>query len=67
MITLTVNGKERRLAGETGLLDYLKSLEIDPRLIAVAYNGEVVPRRRYGEVRLRQGDTLEIVRMVGGG
>ena len=67
MITLTVNGKERRLPGETDLLDYLKSLDIDARLVAVAYNGEVVPRKHYGEVRLRQGDTVEIVRMVGGG
>ena len=67
MITLTVNGKERQLPAETALLDYLKSLDIDVRLVAAAYNGEVVPRKRYGEVRLRQGDTLEIVRMVGGG
>ncbi len=67
MITLTVNGKERQLPGETGLLEYLKSLDIDVRLVAVAYNGEVVPRQRYGEVRLRAGDKLEIVRMVGGG
>lgn len=67
MITLTVNGRERQLPVETGLLDYLKSLDIDVRLVAVAYNGEVVPRRRYDEVHLLGGDTLEIVRMVGGG
>jgi len=35
--------------------------------VAVAHNGEIVPRDRYPTIRLREGDTLEIVRMVGGG
>lgn len=67
MITLTVNGKQRQLPGETALASYLESLDIDVRLVAVAHNGEVVPRKRYDQVRLRGGDTVEIVRMVGGG
>lgn len=66
-IELTVNGKKRRLDGETDLPSFLKSLDVDPRLIAVAHNGEVIPRDQYDGVRLRHGDKLEIVRMVGGG
>ncbi len=67
MITLTVNGKRRELAGETDLPSFLDELQIDPRAVAVAHNGEIVPRDRYSTIRLREGDTLEIVRMVGGG
>ncbi len=67
MITLTVNGKRRELAVETDLRSLLDELQIDPRAVAVAHNGEVVPRDRYSIIRLREGDTLEIVRMVGGG
>ncbi|MEP6656103.1 MAG: sulfur carrier protein ThiS, partial [Betaproteobacteria bacterium] len=35
--------------------------------IAVERNGEIVPRSRYGEMTLEDGDTLEIVVAVGGG
>lgn len=66
-ISVTVNGKKRELDGETELPAFLEALEVDPRLVAVAYNGEVIPRDQYGRVRLREGDALEVVRMVGGG
>jgi sulfur carrier protein len=67
MIALTVNGKRRELKGETDLVGFLSALKVDARGVAVARNGEVVLRDRYAEVRLRDGDVLEIVRMVGGG
>jgi sulfur carrier protein len=67
MITLKVNGQPRELNGETALLDFLHESAIDTRMVAVAINGEVVPKREYEQVRLQEGDTVEIVRMVGGG
>ena len=67
MISLTINGKPRTLEGETALPELLRSLEIDVRLIAIAVNGEVVPKDQYEGVTLRDGDEVEIVRMVGGG
>ncbi len=66
-ISLTVNGKPREIDREMELPEFLRALAIDQRLVAVAHNGEVVPRGQYDGVRLRAGDTLEIVRMVGGG
>ena len=67
MITLTVNGEKRQLPAETDLVTFLKELDVDVRLVAVAHHGDVIPRKDYTSVRLREGDTLEIVRMVGGG
>ncbi|HXH22959.1 MAG TPA: sulfur carrier protein ThiS [Dehalococcoidia bacterium] len=67
MITLTINGKQRELAEEMLLPQLLEQLGIDRRLVAVAHNGDVIPRDRYDRVCLRNGDTVEIVRMVGGG
>ncbi|HLG11942.1 MAG TPA: sulfur carrier protein ThiS [Dehalococcoidia bacterium] len=66
-ISLTLNGKPRNLPGETPLLDLLAELGVDRRLIAVAHNGDVVPRDTYERVVLRDGDSIEVVRMVGGG
>lgn len=67
MISLTINGKERTLAGEMTVADFLAASEIDPRIIAVEHNGVVLERGRFSEVTLRHGDVVEIVRMIGGG
>ena len=67
VITLRVNGKDVELDQATPLLDYLAQLGVDPRSVAVEHNGEIVERARYGNMTLRAGDVVEIVRMVGGG
>ncbi len=67
MISLTVNGKERELEGSTGLLRFLELSQIEPGFIAIAHNGVVLHHDEYDRVMLEEGDTLEIVRMVGGG
>jgi len=67
VITLQVNGKPVELDGDTRLLDYIEKLAVNPRAIAVEHNGAILERSAYEAVTLRDGDTLEIVRMVGGG
>jgi thiamine biosynthesis protein ThiS len=67
MIALTVNGERRELDGPLGLIAFLESLGIDPRYVAVARNGDVLPREEWPEITLQDGDVLEVVRMVGGG
>ncbi len=67
MIKLIINGKESQLEGPTDLTSYLESLNINMKSIAVAHNGEVVPRAELEGVTLEDGDRIEIVRAVGGG
>ena len=67
---VTVNGEARRLAGGNLLTDLLRDLSIDPdtaRGIAVARNEEVVPRRAWRSVQLRDGDRVEVVTAKQGG
>jgi thiamine biosynthesis protein ThiS len=69
---LTVNGKPRDVdASAHGdampLLDLLAAFEVNSKLVAVAINGDVIPKREFASARVRDGDALEIVRMVGGG
>lgn len=66
-IHVTVNGEERRLSAGTTLADFLADSNVPARFIAVAVNREVIRRQDHAHVVLRGGDTLEIVRMVGGG
>jgi sulfur carrier protein len=67
MISVTLNGTARQLDGDMPLPDLLRLLDIDARRVAVAINGEVVPKRQYGETTVRDADVIEVVRMVGGG
>ncbi|MEN3001335.1 MAG: sulfur carrier protein ThiS [Armatimonadota bacterium] len=62
-----INGKERDLPEATTLLQLLQERGLDPRMVVVEYNYEIIPRERYGEVVLHEGDNLEIVQMVAGG
>jgi len=67
MIRLTINGKQRELEAPTPLLTFLERHGINPHVIAVEYNGEILKRERFSEITLREGDRVEIVHMVGGG
>ena len=67
MISLQVNGKTVELEKPTPLLAYLERLDLNPRAVAVEHNGEILERAAYLQATLRDGDRVEIVRMVGGG
>ncbi len=64
---LIVNGAEQEIQGPITLAEYLSSLGLVGRYVAVARNGEVLERQAFAELLLEEGDRLEIVRPVGGG
>jgi thiamine biosynthesis protein ThiS len=49
------------------LLDFLAANDVNPKLVAVAINGDVIPKSTFPGAVVREGDDIEIVRMVGGG
>jgi thiamine biosynthesis protein ThiS len=67
VIALQVNGKRIELDAPTLLIDYLEILGVTPRAVAVEHNGMIIERDAYATTSLRDGDVVEIVRMVGGG
>jgi len=64
---VSVNGSVREVPDELSLAQLLELLELPSSGIAVALNGDVVPRKRHREVRLGAEDRIEIVRAVQGG
>ena len=68
MITLMVNGAPRDLAPDSTIAGLLGSLGLDPRLVVVEHNREILrDRDAYPTLGLRDGDVVEIVHFVGGG
>ncbi|MEX2642800.1 MAG: sulfur carrier protein ThiS [Acetobacterales bacterium] len=64
---LTVNGEEHRFDTPLTVAQMLYAIGIDPAKVAVERNLEIVPKSRYGEIALADGDRLEIVHFIGGG
>ena len=63
---LQVNGTERDAGGLT-VTALLEQEGFAHDRVAVERNGEIVPRARYADTVLQDGDRVEIVRFVGGG
>lgn len=66
-IEIQVNGESHTCSPQTGLPDLLTQLNLNPRLIAVEYNGEILHRQYWTNTQMQSGDRLEIVTIVGGG
>jgi sulfur carrier protein len=67
-VNATINGAPRDVADGTTLAALLRELGVDaPGGIAVAVNARVVRRGAFEDHRLREGDTIEIIRAVSGG
>ena len=65
----TVNGEQRELPAGATVASVLELLDVaaDARGIAVALDGEVVPRSRWEAMMLRDGSRVEVVAAIGGG
>ena len=66
---LTVNGQEQSVDGASTLLDLLieMNFKAEQKGIAVAVNAEVIARAMWADMRLRNGDRVDIIHAVQGG
>lgn len=64
---VTINGTPQSVPEGTTIGDLLAQLGKNSKFLAVERNFELVPRTRHAECVLQDGDSLEIVTLVGGG
>ena len=67
MIQVSVNNELFSITEQILLSDALVQWNYGDAKIAVAINGEFVPRSTYSEQHLNNGDKIDIVKPVGGG
>lgn len=67
MLTITLNGCERRLDRPRPLDEALEEWGYRGRSFAVAINRSFVPRSQHGETMLADGDSIDIVAPLSGG
>ena len=67
MISIHLNGEARQVPEDLTLASLVDWLRLPADGVAVERNLEIVPRGRWGETRIGEGDHLEVVHFVGGG
>jgi sulfur carrier protein len=64
---IVVNGRAIEPGAAATIADLVRSLGLEGKRIAVERNGEIVPKSRYAQTPIAEGDRIEIVGAVGGG
>jgi len=62
-----VNGEEREFEQDITLMDILKELSLDGKVMAAAVNMNIVKQDNWFQYRLNDNDKLELLDFVGGG
>ncbi len=68
-VKIKINGEERTIDREMTvkeLLDYM-GIKFRETGLAVSINEEIVPKSLYEKTYVKEGDSVEIVQLVGGG
>ena len=63
---LTINGKVENLDVST-VMDILKAKDIDPQLVAVEVNTQMIDQENLGTTSLKEADKIEFLFFMGGG
>ena len=66
-MTITVNSEPRPLDPGTTIASLLESLGLPATDTVAEINGDIIPRARFADTPLNDGDRIELIRFVGGG
>lgn len=69
METLRINGVEKQFPDglPQTLTELLKELNINAATVVAEVDGQIVEREKFAETKLHNGQTIELVRFMGGG
>lgn len=67
MITVTVNGKDHSLPGESSVAEALESLGLSNRPLLIEINRQALLRSDWAATTVRHGDRIELIQIVAGG
>ncbi|HTP41564.1 MAG TPA: sulfur carrier protein ThiS [Nitrospiria bacterium] len=65
-LSVIVNGKEETTTASS-VLELLQAKAVDPHMVSVEYNGEILDRGVFPSTHLKSGDKIEFLYYMGGG
>ncbi len=66
-ISVRLNGQDRDIEPGLSVRALVESLDLNPKLIVVELNREILSRDCFGDIEVANGDQVELVHFVGGG
>jgi len=66
-VAVRLNGKDREVDTGHTVLTLLAELDLQPGMVVVELNRDILERERYADTEVHDGDSLELVHFVGGG
>ena len=66
-MTITLNGESRSVAGITTIAALVRELNLVPATLLIEHNGLALHREEWNSRALREGDKIELIRVVAGG
>lgn len=66
-IEINLNGKKEKFPQDISVRSLLNHKGINPNVVACELNLKIIKRVKLDETVLKEGDTLEIIQMIGGG
>ena len=66
-IRVQVNGREREVQSGLSVHELVEAFDLNPLLIVVELNREILSRDQFKDVHVSEGDAVELVHFVGGG
>jgi len=66
-VRFVLNGEAQEMEGTLNVASLLERLGLERPRVAVAINTAVIPRSRFDEVEIQEGDRIEVIQAVGGG
>jgi sulfur carrier protein len=66
-MTILLNGKSKDVADNVTLKELIGSLDLEEANTVAEVSGEIISPERYATVVLKEQDTVELIRFVGGG
>ena len=66
-MNITVNGQNRNYPEQLTLMQLLETLELAIDRVVVELNRDILATDKLADIRLKDGDNLELIQFVGGG
>ena len=67
MITIVLNGEERKIDGAVTVDRLLDLFSLPRQRVAIELNKEVVRKQEWPETKVKDADRIEVIHFVGGG
>lgn len=61
-----INGKQEDVM-ENSILEILKARNVEPEMVSVELNSQILDKKDYAATSIKDGDTIEFLYFMGGG